>query len=155
AQIIEAQGKRATLIVRNLSSFARRRSSALAPISLNTVVRSVVELHGYQLEANQIELALDLEPDLPAVQADPHEMEQVVLNLGMNAEYAMVQAHGRGRLEITTRSGEGLVHLTVEDNGPGIPEDVASQIFKPFFSTKGEAGTGLGLAITQDLVKRG
>jgi CheY-like chemotaxis protein len=72
----------------------------------------------------------------------------------MNAQYAMVQAHGRGRLEITTRSDGELVHLTVEDDGPGIPDDVASQIFKPFFSTKGEAGTGLGLAITQDLVKR-
>jgi nitrogen-specific signal transduction histidine kinase/CheY-like chemotaxis protein len=154
AEIIEAQGKRATQIVRNLSSFARRRAAAPAVVSLNTVVRSVIELHGYQLEANQIELVVELEPDLSPVQADPHEMEQVVLNLVMNAQYAMVQAHGRGRLEITTRSDGELVHLTVEDDGPGIPDDVASQIFKPFFSTKGEAGTGLGLAITQDLVKR-
>jgi two-component system NtrC family sensor kinase len=154
AAVIEAQGKRATQIVRNLSSFARRRGSAPDSISLNAVVQAALEMHGYQLEASQVTVALDLDPALPFVHADPHEMEQVVLNLVLNAQHAMVQAHGRGRLEISTRAADGWVRLTVADDGPGIPADIAAQVFKPFFSTKGEAGTGLGLAIAQDLVSR-
>src|SRR5262249_43744688 len=75
ADVIEAQGQRATKIVRNLSSFARRRASTRAAVSLNSVAEAVVELHGYQLAASQIELVQDLQPDLPPVDGDPHELE--------------------------------------------------------------------------------
>jgi two-component system NtrC family sensor kinase len=154
AEVIEAQGQRATKIVRNLSSFARRRASTRAAVSLNSVAEAVVELHGYQLTASQIELVQDLQPDLPAVDGDPHELEQVLLNLIMNAQHAMVHANGRGRLTIATRQAEDFVRLSVEDDGPGMPKELLSQIFKPFFSTKGEGGTGLGLAIVRDLITR-
>jgi two-component system NtrC family sensor kinase len=154
AEIIEQQGHRATQIVRNLSSFARRRAGSRAAVSLNDVVTTVVEMHGYQLEANQVSLALDLAPAMPPVGGDQHELEQVVLNLVMNAQHAMVNANGRGRLVVRTVVEGDVARLTVQDDGPGIPADVLDQIFKPFFSTKGEAGTGLGLAIVKDLVTR-
>jgi two-component system NtrC family sensor kinase len=152
AASIEEQGRRATKIVRTLSSFARRRTSTRNPVSLNDIVRAVVEVHGYRLTAAGIELVQDLEPDLPLVDGDPHELEQVLLNLVINAQQAMVHAHGRGRLAIRTESARETVRLVVEDDGPGIPPDVLPQIFEPFFSTKGEEGTGLGLAICRDLV---
>jgi len=154
AEIIEQQGHRATQIVRNLSSFARRRAGARAPVSLNDVVRTVVEMHGYQLEANQVALVLDLAPTMPPVGGDQHELEQVVLNLVMNAQHAMVHARGRGRLAVRTTVEGDTVRLCVQDDGPGIPREVLDQMFKPFFSTKGEAGTGLGLAIVKDLITR-
>jgi two-component system NtrC family sensor kinase len=154
AGIIEAQVERATHIVRNLSSFTRRRAGGRAPASLNDVVRSVLELHGYQLAASRIEVGLDLQPDLPLVSGDAYELEQVVLNLVLNAQHAMAQAHGRGRLTLRTGAERGAVRLAVADDGPGIPREILPQVFKPFFSTKGEGGSGLGLAIVQELVHR-
>lgn len=154
AETIEEQAQRATKIVRNLSAFARRRRADHATISVNDVVRSVVDLHGYQLAACNIELAVELPDDGPLVEADPHELEQVLLNLVTNAQYAMMRARGRGRLLIRATATEREVLLRVEDDGPGIPADVLPHIFEPFFTTKGEDGTGLGLAIVRDLLAR-
>jgi nitrogen-specific signal transduction histidine kinase/CheY-like chemotaxis protein len=152
AAIIEEQGKRATKIVRNLSAFARRRAVTRAQFSLNDVVRAVVDVHGYQLRAANVEIVADLETEPGGVEGDPHEVEQVLLNLVANAQYAMIQAHGRGRLTFRTRSNPTGVRLLVEDDGPGIEPDVQERMFEPFFTTKGEDGTGLGLSIARDLV---
>ena len=154
ASVIEQQGHRATKIVRNLSSFARRRASTRSAVCLNDVVQTVVELHGYQLAASEVQLVQDLQEPLGSVEGDAHELEQVLLNLVMNAQHAMVQAHGRGTLTVRTREAGDLVRLSVADDGPGIPADIRPQIFTPFFSTKGESGTGLGLAIVSDLITR-
>lgn len=152
AETIEEQGQRATKIVRNLSAFARRRPSDRAAVGVNDVVRAVVDLHGYQLAACNIELAVDLLDDRPMVEGDPQELEQILLNLVTNAQYAMMRGHGRGRLLIRTRATGRDVLITLEDDGPGIPADVLPHIFEPFFTTKGEEGTGLGLAIVRDLL---
>lgn len=152
ASIIEEQGQRATTIVRNLSSFVRRRGPERSAFTLAGVVRTVVELHGYQLQASNVRLVSDIREDLPPVDGDAHQMEQVLLNLVMNAQYAMVRASGGGQLTIRTLAVEGSVRLVVEDDGPGIPDDRLEQVFEPFFSTKGEEGTGLGLAISRDIV---
>ena len=152
AATIEEQGQRATKIVQTLSSFARRRTATRAAVSLNDVARAVVELHGHRLAASDVELIEELEPDLPCVEGDSYELEQVVLNLVMNAQYAMVSAHGRGRLVVRTRSTDDVVRLQVEDDGPGIPRAQIAQVFEPFYTTKGEDGTGLGLAITRDII---
>ena len=151
AATIEEQGQRATRIVQTLSSFARRRATTRCPVSLNHVVRTVIDLHG-QITASDVSLVEDLEPDLPVVEADPYELEQVLLNLVMNARYAMVSAHGRGRLTIRTRSTDDVVRLVVEDDGPGVPRAEIPRIFEAFYTTKGENGTGLGLAIARDLI---
>jgi CheY-like chemotaxis protein len=94
----------------------------------------------------------ELESDLPPVEGDPYELEQVVLNLVMNAQYAIMHAHGRGRLVIRTRSTDDVVRLQVEDDGPGIPRAQIPQVFEAFYTTKGENGTGLGLAIARDIM---
>ena len=152
AATIEEQGQRATKIVQTLSSFARRRAATRCAVSLNHVARTVVDLHGHQLAASDIELVQELEPDLPPVEGDPYELEQVVLNLVMNAHYAIVHARGRGRLVIRTRSTDDIVWLQVEDDGPGIPSAQIPQVFEAFYTTKGENGTGLGLAIARDIM---
>jgi two-component system NtrC family sensor kinase len=154
AATVEEQGQRATRIVQTLSSFARRRAATRCPVSLNHVVRTVIDHHGYQLTASDVELVEDLESDLPTVEGDPYELEQVVLNLVVNAHYAMVHAHGRGRLTVRTRSTDEVVRLVVEDDGPGISPPEISRIFEAFYTTKGENGTGLGLAIARDLINR-
>ncbi len=151
AATIEEQGQRATKIVQTLSAFARRRAATRGPVCLNDVARAVVELHGSQLAASDIEVVEELEPDLPPVEGDPYELEQVVLNLVTNAQYAIVNAHGRGRILLRTRSTDDVVRLTVEDDGPGIPRAEIPKVFEPFYTTKGEHGTGLGLAIARDI----
>jgi len=151
AATIEEQGQRATKIVQTLSSFARRRASTRCAVSLNDVARAVMDLHGHQLVNGDIQLVEELERDLPAVEGDPYELEQVVLNLVMNAHYAMANTHGRGRLVLRTRSTDDVVRLQVEDDGPGIPRAHIAKVFEPFYTTKGEQGTGLGLAIARDI----
>jgi len=103
------------------------------------------------LAASDIEVVEALEAALPPVEADPYELEQVVLNLVTNAQYAMVSAHRRGRLVLRTRSTDDVVRLEVEDDGPGIPRAEIPKVFEPFYTTKGEHGTGLGLAIARDI----
>jgi CheY-like chemotaxis protein len=152
ASLIEEQAHRATKIVRNLSAFARRRAAQRSAFSINDVVRAVLDLHGYQLTASGIRVVEDLDREPAWVEGDQHEIEQVVLNIVMNAHYAMVQAHNGGALTIRTRAVGDLVHLSIADNGPGIPADVLPQVFDAFFTTKGEDGTGLGLAIARDIL---
>jgi nitrogen-specific signal transduction histidine kinase/CheY-like chemotaxis protein len=152
ATLIEEQAQRATKIVRNLSAFARRRAAQRSAFSINDVVRSVLDLHGYQLAASSITVVEDLDHESAWVEGDQHEIEQVVLNIVVNAHYAMVHAHNEGTLTIRTRAVADLVHLSIADDGPGIPADVLPQVFDAFFTTKGEDGTGLGLAIARDTV---
>jgi two-component system NtrC family sensor kinase len=154
AATVEEQGQRATRIVQTLSAFARRRAGTRGAVGLNDVVRAVVDHHGARLTGSNVELLVDLEQDLPAVEGDPYELEQVVLNLVVNAHYAMAHAHGRGRLTVRTHSTAAVVRLVVEDDGPGIPPALMARIFEAFYTTKGEHGTGLGLAISRELIHR-
>jgi nitrogen-specific signal transduction histidine kinase/CheY-like chemotaxis protein len=152
AGLIEEQAQRATKIVRNLSAFARRRAAQRSAFSINDVVRAVLDLHGYQLTASGIRVVEDFDHEPAWVEGDQHEVEQVLLNLVMNAHYAMVHVHNGGQLTIQTRVVPGLVRLAISDDGPGIPADVLPHVFDAFFTTKGEDGTGLGLAIARDIV---
>ncbi|HWQ27873.1 MAG TPA: ATP-binding protein [Dehalococcoidia bacterium] len=151
-ETIQAEAERASKIVQNLLSFARRRKARKEPTDLNALVRRVVELRSYEHHLRNIEVALDLAPDLPRTLVDPDQIQQVLLNLIINAEQA-VKDRERGRIEVRTRVRNGSIVLTVQDNGPGIAPDALRRIFDPFFTTKqaGE-GTGLGLTISYGIV---
>ncbi len=151
-ETIQAEAERASKIVQNLLSFARRRKARKEPTDLNALVRRVVELRSYEHHLRNIEVSLDLAPDLPQTLVDPDQIQQVLLNLIINAEQA-VKDRERGRIDIRTRVREGSIVLTVQDNGPGIAPEVLRRIFDPFFTTKqaGE-GTGLGLTISYGIV---
>jgi signal transduction histidine kinase len=141
-------------IVKNFLALARQRPPERAQVQLNLVVQEAVELVAYPLRVDSVDVRLDLADPLPPVWADPHQLQQVVVNLLTNAHHAMRQTRPR-QVIVTTRHEpvRGSVSLRVADSGPGIPPELQARIFEPFFTTKpaGE-GTGLGLAICRGIL---
>ena len=146
--VILGEAERAARIVRNLLTFARKRQSTRAMIDLNDVVRDTLVLRAYE-RMTTLSVVTELTHELPQVFADAHQIQQVLLNLVINAEQAMLTANGRGVLTIRTRHDAecDLVLLEVADDGPGVPPEVQTKIFDPFFTTK-EVGKGTGLGLT-------
>jgi signal transduction histidine kinase/CheY-like chemotaxis protein len=153
---ILGEAERAARIVRNLLTFARKRNTTRTMVDLNQVVRETLALRAYEQRVSNVAMIEALAAGLPQVFADPHQVQQVLLNLIINAEQAMVAAHGRGTLIVRTwhDASADSVTLEVNDDGPGIPEDVQSKIFDPFFTTKEVGkGTGLGLTVAYAIVQ--
>lgn len=152
-ELLSSEAERCQRIVQNLLAFARQRSPERTPLSINEVIQSVVSLMGYQLRTSGITLIIELDAELPAIDADAHQLQQVFVNLLTNALHAIRAKADSGRVRVKTMRGDGGVVVEVHDDGPGIPEDVRSRIFDPFFTTKAEGkGTGLGLAIVYGIV---
>ena len=155
-EVILAESERAARIVRNLLTFARKRQSTRAMIDVNHVVRETLALRAYEQRLTNIEVFTALAAGLPQVFADAHQIQQVLLNLVINAEQAMVSANGRGSLVIRTwhDAERDAVVLEVTDDGPGIAADMRGKIFDPFFTTKEVGkGTGLGLTVAYAIVQ--
>ncbi|MEX2245179.1 MAG: ATP-binding protein [Dehalococcoidia bacterium] len=155
-ETIYAEADRASKIVSNLLTFARRRRAQKEPASLNTLIERVLELRNYDLRVRNIEVELALDPDLPQTMVDANQLQQVFLNIIINAEQAMLAAvgGGEGRLRISTeRKGDTLL-VAFHDSGPGMSAETIRRIFDPFFTTKeaGE-GTGLGLTISYGIIE--
>jgi two-component system NtrC family sensor kinase len=139
-------------IIRELLDFARPAAPARKPMDLNEVVRRSVSVVMTQLSLNQVNLSLDLAADLPQVQADPNQIQQVVVNLLLNAADA-IGAEG-GQIRAITRSASpSAIEFLLEDSGRGISAEDLPRIFEPFFTTKGNHGTGLGLAVSWGIVE--
>jgi two-component system NtrC family sensor kinase len=138
--------------VRNLLSFVRRSTPDRAVVDLNEIVRATAELRQFHLQQNNVTLSMDLHPGASQVLVNREEIQQIILNLVLNAEQALAIS-GRGS-QITLRSyrAEGNHIVEVADDGPGVGPDVQGRIFEPFFTTKdvGE-GTGLGLSISHGI----
>ena len=153
-QTIRDECERAIRIVRNLLSFTRQYQPEKALVSLNDILDQVLELRAYEIRVSNIELRKDFQADLPETSADLHQLQQVFLNLVINAEQAMTAAHGRGVLSIKTQRVRDVLQVVVTDDGPGIPDELISQIFDPFFTTKEVGtGTGLGLSVCYGIIK--
>ena len=153
---IFSESERAAKIVRNLLTFARKRHTTRTMVDLNQVVRETLALRAYEQRVSNISIVDALAAGLPRVFADPHQVKQVLLNLVINAEQAMLSANGRGALVVRTwhdMEGETVL-LEVSDDGPGVPDDVQALIFDPFFTTKEVGkGTGLGLTVAYAIVQ--
>ncbi len=148
-QLVRREAARAGQIVRNLLAFVRRGSPERALASLNQIVKATAELREYHLQQNSIQLSVELHQSPLTVHMNREEIQQVVLNLLLNAEHAIVRGTGRGAISIRTTT-DGVWHrLQVADDGPGVSPELRGRIFEPFFTTKdvGE-GTGLGLSIS-------
>jgi two-component system NtrC family sensor kinase len=153
-ETIYAEAERASKIVSNLLTFARRRKAQKEPANINTLIERVLELRNYDLRVRNIETELSLDESLPETLADPNQIQQVFLNVILNAEQAMRSDDGgEGTLRIKTeRRGNNIV-VSFADSGPGMSADTLRRIFDPFFTTKdaGE-GTGLGLTISYGII---
>jgi len=152
---ISAETARVGRIVSDLLAFSRRSKPQRVPADLNKLVTSTVGLVSHKLKMNNAEAVLDLQADLPQVECDPSQMQQVILNLTMNGAEAM-QPKGGGQLTVRTRllAEEQSVELCVSDTGEGIAPENLSKIYDPFFTTKAEGkGVGLGLAVLYGIVK--
>jgi signal transduction histidine kinase len=153
-ETIYKESQRASKITQNLLAFARKHEPEKSFISLNEALEKTLELRAHQMEVNNIELVVELAPDLPKTMGDFHQMQQVFMNIINNAEQAMVEAHGKGQLVVQTRRVGRMIQMTFTDNGPGISEENLEKVFDPFFTTKEVGkGTGLGLSICYGLVQ--
>jgi PAS domain S-box-containing protein len=153
-ETIYREAQRASRITANLLSSARRHVPEKRLISINEVIEKALELHAYHMKVNNIDLVMELDPDLPMTMADFHQMQQVFVNIINNAEQAMTEAHGKGRLCVNTQRVGGMLQIAFTDDGPGISEDNLKRLFDPFFTTKEVGtGTGLGLSICYGLVQ--
>jgi signal transduction histidine kinase/FixJ family two-component response regulator len=156
---ISQEAERAGRIVKNLLLFSREAKPERRAVHLNEVIERTLSLRSYELKLENIEVELALDPGLPQTLADAAQLQQVALNLIVNAEQAIVMARGEeprtGRILIRTRrlAGDRLA-MEVSDDGPGISPEIAPRIFDPFFTTKPPGiGTGLGLSIVYGIVQ--
>jgi signal transduction histidine kinase/BarA-like signal transduction histidine kinase len=155
-ETILSESERAARIVRNLLTFARKRQTTRVMVDVNQVVRETLALRSYEQRVSNITIIDALAAGLPQVLADGHQLQQVLLNLIINAEQAMLSAHGRGVIVVRTwhDADQESVVLEINDDGPGIPEDVQPKIFDPFFTTKDVGkGTGLGLTVAYAIIQ--
>ena len=149
---INVQADRCRRIVTNLLQFARWQEPRLETIRINEVVQQALQLREYELESRNVTLVREFDPADPIVSADPHKIQQVMLNLLNNAHDAIQESGSKGTIWIRTRAEEEKVIIEFLDNGTGIRD--AEKVFDPFYTTKEVGkGTGLGLSICYGIVQ--
>ncbi len=147
-----AEAQRAGHILQRVRSFARGGEPERTLHDVNTLVNEVLELAHADIRAREVKLDLDLASDLSLVRVDGVQIQQVILNLIRNGLDAMADGDGERRLSLRTRQSERSVAVEVGDTGPGIPADVRTRLFEPFFTMK-PGGMGLGLSISHSIVE--
>jgi two-component system NtrC family sensor kinase len=152
-------GKRCKNIIQNLLTFSRQEDYMFSECSLNDAVNQVLSLVRYQIERSNISFIVELEPDLPPIEGSIQQIEQIILNLLLNAKDA-VNANENKPKCITIQTGQSrrknkpVIYLHVKDNGCGIAEENKNEIFNPFFTTKeAQQGTGLGLSVSLGIAR--
>lgn len=151
-EVVVRQTERCRDIVKGLLDFSRQSDTTMEVVDVNEVIEQTLNLVGQQAAFLNVELVREFAADLPRVNADRQQLQQVLLNLLVNAAQAMDE---RGRVTVGTRAAPDAVEIRVTDTGRGIPGDVIDRIFDPFFTSKpGAQGTGLGLAIAYGIVTR-
>jgi PAS domain S-box-containing protein len=146
------QAQRTHRVVQSLLSFARQRKPQKEHVDICKVLDETLGLRDYDLRVNNLRLEREFETASPAVTADPHQLEQVFLNIINNAVDAMLEAGQGGTLKVRVYTKDGNVHTEFHDSGPGIKEP--HRIFDPFYTTKGIGkGTGLGLSICYGIIQ--
>jgi len=160
AEEVGAQVDRASEIINHLRSFARPSEVRKAKIDINVPIRDVFRMLGQQLRVHRIEVKLNLDESLPPIRADHNRLEQVFINLIINAMDAMEEKEEKEKkkikklLSIRSYLEDRKIVVTVSDTGVGIPEEIMDRVFEPFFTTKQVGkGTGLGLPISYGIIK--
>lgn len=151
-KIIEKETKRCKTIIENLLRFARQEQVEFSEVDLAQVMADALAIVDHQLGINNIRVEQDLEQGMPLCRGNANQLQQVLMNLMINAQQAMT---GAGTVRLSARKGgEDCLELRVSDTGPGISREIQEKIFDPFFTTKPAGqGTGLGLSVTYGIVK--
>lgn len=153
-EMINKSAQRCHKIVQSLLSFARHRAPERKLSSINELVESAVEFLQYQLRTSNIEVVTRLDAHVSKAMVDPHQIQQVFLNIINNARQAIEGHQPKGLIQIATETCGQVVRITFQDNGPGISEKNLSKVFDPFFTTKDVGkGTGLGLSLCYGIIK--
>lgn len=146
-EVIAREGERAASILARVLALARREKPEMALLAVNDVILRMLERKGNELKACRIEAKADLDPALPPVLGDFHQILAALTSLVGHAQRSMFEARGAGTLVLTTRSRDGKVVVTVSDDGPGIPSENLRRVFDPFFTAREDGrDAGLGLA---------
>jgi len=163
-EVIVRETKRCREIVKGLLDFARQSPPEIRQISVNDVIARAVRVVQNQLAIQHVKLTTELDPHLPLIAADVNQIQQVLINLFMNASDAIGKAGGNITVETapadrTWTEGGGseakaYVQIRIRDDGCGIPARDLTKIFEPFFTTKGQKGTGLGLAVVWGIIEK-
>jgi len=152
-KVINDGGQRVAGIVNKMLTFARQYKPQRDYVSINDLIANTLALRAYELKTHNIKVITRLDPELPATIADGGQLQQVFLNLIVNAETEMSLAHDKGRLSIKTEKIDNAIRISFKDDGPGIAKENMDKIFNPFFTTRevGE-GTGLGLSMCHGII---
>ncbi len=152
---VRLAAERCARIVKTFLAIARQHPPERRQVQLNTAIESAVELVAYGLRTADVEVLLDLDPDLPEISADSDQLTQVFTNLIVNAQQALLEIFGQRRLEIQSRYDTVRQLITIEftDNGPGVPKELRARIFEPFYTSRPVGvGTGIGLSFSYGVV---
>jgi two-component system, NtrC family, sensor kinase len=150
---VTSETARVGRIVSDLLAFSRRSKPQRAPADLNRIVKTTLSLVDHKLKLSNVAASSRLAESLPAAQCDASQIQQVVLNLLLNAAEATHSRNER-HISVETAAGEGCVVFTISDNGEGIPPENLARIFDPFFTTKSDGkGVGLGLAVSYGIIQ--
>ncbi|MFC1949473.1 PAS domain S-box protein [Chloroflexota bacterium] len=150
---IDSEAKRAAQIVKNLLTFARKPPTGSEAVNIHRLIENTLALCIHQLKLNNIEVNTKFASDLPEVIINSSELQQVFMNLIINAEFSMIEAHKKGTFTIVTECAGPIVKVSFTDDGPGISRGNLDHLFDPFFTTKEIGkGTGLGLSICYGII---
>jgi len=151
--LIEKETKRCQMIMDNLLRFARKEEVDYYHVNINSVIRDACEIVEHQLQISDVNLTIRLSDNLPMLEGNANQLQQVLMNLMINAQQAM--AGKPGEVKVSSRlKGNNRILVAVEDNGPGMSPDLVRRIFEPFFTTKAAGqGTGLGLSVSFGIIQ--
>jgi signal transduction histidine kinase len=152
-KLIEKETKRCKTIIENLLKFARQEKAIQRPIEINPVVEDATAIVNHQLELSKVKLEKQLADGLPQFRGNANQLQQVLMNLMINAQQAMEDRPGHVKV-LTRRTDTGQIEIVVSDDGPGMTDAIKAKLFEPFFTTKpGGKGTGLGLSVSFGIIR--
>ncbi len=151
---LASEAQRAGKIVHSLLKFTRKQKEGKRNTNINTILKDTISLNVYRLRTENIVIKEDLDDNLPLVMANMNQLQQVFMNIIINAHQAIADTNSEGTITIKSEKAEDEIVVTLENSGPPIPVDILDKIFDPFYTTKdiGE-GTGLGLSISYGIIK--
>jgi nitrogen-specific signal transduction histidine kinase len=145
--------QRVASVVKRLLLFTRQHEPDRTYVNVNDIIAMTLNLRIYEMDTNNIKVITQLDPDLPGTMADGGQLQQVFLNIILNAETEMKATHGKGNLFVKTEKIDNTLRISFKDDGPGIAKENLERIFEPFFTTREVGkGTGLGLSICRRII---